>query len=287
VTVERAALDEVAIATKLASFRAAQPGFLDLSFPTIAGVGPNGAIIHYNCLTAEAPATMEPHAPQLMLLDSGGQYESGTTDVTRTFHLGTPSAWQRECYTRVLQGHIGLDSCVFPEGTPGMAIDAFARQALWRAGLDYLHGTGHGVGAALNVHEGPQSISARYGNTCGLRKGMIVSNEPGYYEPGGFGIRIENLLTIQPKGTPHAFNGKDYLGFEPLTHVPIQIKMIEPSLLTPAETSWIDDYHSRVWERVSPHLEPQSEGWLWLQRATRPFHEQAVASEDLTNAVGF
>merc|ERR1719460_2714877 len=167
----------------------------------------------------------------MLLVDSGGQYDIGTTDVTRTMHLGQPTAWQRECFTRVLKGHIGLSSAVFPEGTPGPALDAFARAALWQVGLDYLHGTGHGVGAALNVHEGPMSISTRYGNTVGLAEGMVVSNEPGYYEPGHFGIRIENLLIARTRavagvgGVP--FNDRKFLGFEQLTHVPIQQSLLD------------------------------------------------------------
>jgi len=273
---EGAAPTEVDIATRLAAFRAAQPGFLDLSFPTIAGVGANGAIIHYNPSNAESPARLD--GSQLMLLDSGGQYERGTTDVTRTFHLGEPSAWQRECFTRVLKGHIGLDSLTFPEGTPGMAIDAFARQSLWAAGLDYLHGTGHGVGAALNVHEGPHSISTRYGNVQGLKEGMICSNEPGYYENGAFGIRIENLLVVARRATPNAFNGKAYLGFDQLTHVPIQQSLIEPSLLTPAEVEWLDAYHQRVWERISPRLDEGSEAWEWLHQATSRFQVPAAVA---------
>jgi len=273
---EQTPLTEVEIAAKLASFRAASPAFLDLSFPTIAGVGANGAIIHYNCLetTPEQINTLD--GSQLMLLDSGGQYESGTTDVTRTFHLGEPTSWQRECFTRVLKGNIGLDSVIFPEGTPGMAIDAFARQALWQAGLDYLHGTGHGVGAALNVHEGPHSISPRWGNTCGLKPGMICSNEPGYYENGAFGIRIENLLVVKVQPTPNTFNEKAYLGFEQLTHVPIQASLIEPALLTTAEVEWLDSYHARVWERVSPRLDAASDGARWLREATRPLAEQGL-----------
>lgn len=269
-------LPEVEIATKLASFRAAQPGFIDLSFPTIAGAGSNGAIIHYDCMVADAARVNTLDGSQMMLLDSGGQYATGTTDVTRTFHLGTPTDWQRECFTRVLKGNIGLDTLTFPEGTPGMAIDAFARQALWQAGLDYLHGTGHGVGAALNVHEGPHSISARWGNTCGLEEGMICSNEPGYYEAGAFGIRIENLLVARAAPTPNAFNGKAYLRFDQLTHVPIQASLLEPSLLTSAEVEWLDAYHARVWERVSPRVDADSEGARWLRRVTRPLAEQGV-----------
>lgn len=280
VSVEKTPVSEVQIAERLAEFRGQQPGFLDLSFPTIAGVGPNGAIIHYNPLTAPSPSTLD--GSQLVLLDSGGQYECGTTDVTRTFHLGTPTPWERRCFTLVLKGNIGLDSAVFPEGTPGPALDAFARLPLWSAGLDYLHGTGHGVGAALNVHEGPMSISTRYQNTVGLKEGMVISNEPGYYESGAFGVRIENLLVTGKKevagvrGEP--FNDQTYLGFTQLTHVPIQKSLIEPSLLTPAEIEWLDHYHARVWDRISPLLPEGSEARQWLHQATQPLEaRQPVA----------
>lgn len=269
---KRTPLTEVDIATRLAQFRAQQAGFLDLSFPTIAGVGANGAIIHYNPLQAAKPARFD--GSQLVLLDSGGQYECGTTDVTRTFHLGSPTEWQRQCFTLVLKGNIGLDTAVFPKGTPGPALDAFARLALWKAGLDYLHGTGHGVGAALNVHEGPMSISTRYQNTVGLAEGMVVSNEPGYYEPGAFGIRIENLLIahkIEVAGVGgKPFNDRTYLGFTQLTHVPIQKSLISMPLLTAAEIEWLNSYHSRVWDRVSPLLSKDSQAYQWLYKATRP-----------------
>ena len=258
-------------------FREAQKGFLDLSFPTIAGSGPNGAIIHYDCSKAETPGVID--GTKMLLIDSGGQYEDGTTDVTRTLHLGTPTAFERECFTRVLWRGTLLDSMTFPDGTPGMAIDAFARASLWQAGLDYLHGTGHGVGAALNVHEGPQSISTRYHNTQGLAAGMVVSNEPGYHDiDAGFGIRIENLLVIGPKATAHSFNGREYLGFGALTMVPIQQSLIEPSLLTDVEANWLDSYHARVWDSVSPLMEEGSEGYVWLKEHTRPLDRKGAAA---------
>lgn len=201
--------------------RAKQEGFVEPSFPTIAGEGPNGAVIHYR----PAPESARAIGPQsLLLLDSGGQYDCGTTDVTRTVHFGAPSPWQRQCFTRVLQGHIALDTAVFPENLPGFALDAFARRSLWASGLDYRHGTGHGVGAALNVHEGPQGISPRFGNLTGLQPSMVVSNEPGYYEDGAFGIRIENLQVIVDAKTANRFGGTTFLGFERLTLVPIQEK---------------------------------------------------------------
>jgi Xaa-Pro aminopeptidase len=178
--------------------RTQSPDFTEASFPTIAGVGSNGAIIHYRA-HASSPLhkTLTPSTP--ILIDSGGQYTMGTTDVTRTWQFGEPTPVFSSHFTNVLKGNIGIDSCIFPENTPGVIIDSFARRALWNSGFDYGHGTGHGVGAALNVHEGPASISPRMGNKEPLKAGMVLSNEPGYYEPGNFGIRIENLLIVKEK----------------------------------------------------------------------------------------
>ncbi|XP_047315787.1 aminopeptidase P2 [Impatiens glandulifera] len=262
---KNAVLTEVAVSDKLLDFRSKQDGFIDTSFDTISGSGANGAIIHYK---------PEPHTcsivdpAKLFLLDSGAQYIDGTTDVTRTVHFGEPTAREKECFTRVLQGHIALDEAVFPENTPGFVLDAFARSSLWKIGLDYRHGTGHGVGAALNVHEGPQSISFRFGNMTPLQKGMIVSNEPGYYEDHAFGIRIENLLHVKEANTPNHFGGITYLGFEKLTYVPIQTKLINFNLLTNTEINWLNNYHSDVWEKVSPLLDGSARQWLWNN--TRP-----------------
>lgn len=258
-------LTEVEVADKLLEFRSRQSGFMDTSFDTISGSGANGAIIHYkpepdNCSIVDRN--------KLFLLDSGAQYVDGTTDITRTVHFGEPKAWEKECFTRVLQGHIALDQAVFPENTPGFVLDAFARSYLWKIGLDYRHGTGHGVGAALNVHEGPQSISFRYGNMTPLQKGMIVSNEPGYYEDHTFGIRIENLIVVKEVNTPIRFGGIDYLGFEKITFVPIQAKLIDLSLLSAEEITWLNDYHSQVWEKVSPLLDGSA--LQWLQNNTQP-----------------
>lgn len=258
-------LTEVQVADKLLEFRSMQDGFLDTSFDTISGSGANGAIIHYK---PEPGTCSVVHADKLFLLDSGAQYHDGTTDVTRTVHFGEPSSRQRECFTRVLQGHIALDQAVFPESTPGFVLDAFARSALWKIGLDYRHGTGHGVGAALNVHEGPQSISFRFGNMTPLLKGMVISNEPGYYEDHSFGIRIENLLVVKEVDTPNNYGGLAYLGFEKLTFVPIQTKLIEVSLLSDAEINWVNDYHKQVWEKVSTLLDGSARQWLWNN--TRP-----------------
>ncbi|CAJ2631626.1 unnamed protein product [Trifolium pratense] len=262
---------EVEVSDKLLEFRSKQDGFLDTSFDTISGSGPNGAIIHYKP-EPESCSIVDPN--KLFLLDSGAQYVDGTTDITRTVHFGKPTAREKECFTRVLQGHIALDQAVFPEDTPGFVLDAFARSFLWKVGLDYRHGTGHGVGAALNVHEGPQSISYRYGNFTPLVNGMIVSNEPGYYEDHAFGIRIENLLCVRNAETPNRFGGIQYLGFEKLTYVPIQIKLVDISLLSATEIDWLNDYHSVVWEKVSPLLDGSARQWLWNN--TRPIITKSV-----------
>lgn len=261
-------ISEFDAAMKLREFRAKQQGFLDVSFPTIAGFGSNGAIIHYNPSQDECG---EINNKEVFLLDSGGQYVDGTTDVTRTMHLGgTPTYHEKECFTRVLQGHIAIDTAVYPEDTTGFMLDALARVPLWSIGLDYRHGTGHGVGACLNVHEGPHSISPRISsNYAGLKAGMIVSNEPGYYEDGKFGIRIENLLCVVKKQTAHRFGGKDYLGFERLTYVPIDKSMIAWSLLSPEEVRWVNQYHETVWDTLSPRMEA-GRYKDWLSEKTRP-----------------
>ncbi|KAL6964795.1 Aminopeptidase P2 [Sarracenia purpurea var. burkii] len=253
-------LTEVEVADKLLEYRSKQAGFLDTSFDTISASDANGAIIHYR---PEPDSCSIVDAKTFFLLDSGAQYIDGTTDITRTVHFGEPSARQKECFTRVLQGHIALDQAVFPENTPGFVLDAFARSFLWKIGLDYRHGTGHGVGAALNVHEGPQSISFRFGNMTPLQIGMVVSNEPGYYEDHAFGIRIENLLYVKEINTPNRFGGIGYMGFEKLTFVPIQAKLVDLSLLSVAEVDWLNNYHSQVWEKVSPLLDGSARQWLW------------------------
>jgi Xaa-Pro aminopeptidase len=241
-------LTEVEIEEVVLRFRAQNSSFLQPSFPTIAGVGANGAVIHYHARPGPQLATLG--SSDMLLLDSGGQYIGGTTDVTRTLHTGRPSDRQREIFTCVLKGHIAVDTCVFPEATPGFTLDILARTALWRRGLDFNHGVGHGVGAALNVHEGPHSISKRYGNKQPLLAGMIVSNEPGYYERGAFGIRIENLLYVQPH-THDSMNesekrGVSFLSFGRLTKIPIQKKLIDTTLLSDYELQWINNYHAEV-----------------------------------------
>ncbi|GAB4835827.1 Aminopeptidase P2 [Ancistrocladus abbreviatus] len=258
-------MTEVEVADRLLEFRSKQDGFMDTSFDTISGSGANGAIIHYK---PEPDSCSVVDARKLFLLDSGAQYVDGTTDITRTVHFGEPTAREKECFTRVIQGHIALDQAVFPETTPGFVLDAFARSSLWKIGLDYRHGTGHGVGAALNVHEGPQSISFRFGNMAPLQAGMIVSNEPGYYEDYAFGIRIENLLYVKEINTPNRFGGVAYLGFEKLTFVPIQSKLVDLSLLSAAEVDWLNDYHDQVWQKVSPLVDGLARQWLW--KNTRP-----------------
>jgi Xaa-Pro aminopeptidase len=227
---------ELSAANKLYEFRKKGDHFEDVSFNTISAFGPHGAIIHYKV----TPKTDVPlNRTNLYLLDSGGQYLTGTTDITRTLCLGTPSPEQKEMYTRVLKGHIALAETIFPEGTMGAQLDILARQYLWEAGLDYDHGTGHGVGSYLGVHEGPQSISKR-GSNISLQPGMILSNEPGYYKEGEYGIRIESLVYIIKLTKP-----KGFLGFEPLTLVPLEKKLIDETLLTEKEKKWIEDYHKQ------------------------------------------
>ncbi|KAL6771534.1 hypothetical protein ACKKBG_A26750 [Auxenochlorella protothecoides x Auxenochlorella symbiontica] len=183
-------------------------------------------------------------------------------------HFGTPSEHQRRCFTRVLRGHIALDTAVYPEGTPGCALDALARAPLWQLGLNYRHGTGHGVGAALNVHEGPQSISGRWHITAGLARGMVCSNEPGYYEDGAFGIRIENLFVVTEAQTPFRFGGQEYLTAQPLTVVPIQKKMMVREEMTADEIAWVDAYHAKVLAALTPRLSGRE--LEWLKEATLP-----------------
>lgn len=254
-----------------------EEGFVDVSFPTIAGVGSNGAIIHYSAKPdSDLLKVFSKQTP--ILIDSGAQYQYGTTDVTRSWHFGGELVPHRykEMYTRVLKGNIALDSCIFPENTPGMAIDALARMALWQIGEDYGHGTGHGVGAALNVHEGPMSISPRWGNTNGLKVGHIVSNEPGYYQVGEFGIRIENLLEVTPVGEEEPNAGspktgkKTFVTFKKLTMIPIQKDLILVDLMTNTEMDWLDDYHQTVWENVGPLLEDGTLAKEWLMEACSP-----------------
>ncbi|GKY91237.1 hypothetical protein MPSEU_000096300 [Mayamaea pseudoterrestris] len=267
-TVQTRTVSEVEVDVVLTGERAKQPGFVEVSFPTIAGVGQNGAIIHYRAAENEIMRYLDKDNP--ILIDSGGQYLYGTTDVTRTWHFGKPEPEFADAYTRVLKGHIGMDEMVFPENTPGFVLDVYARRWLWDCGLDYGHGTGHGVGAALNVHEGPMSISPRWANKEGLKSGMVVSNEPGYYKDGAFGVRIENLLAIEYvdelKGEATK-NDKKFLKFEKLTMIPIQKNLINLDIMTTRELDWLDEYHRAVFENVSPLLEQGSRAMEWLTKS--------------------
>lgn len=258
--------DELGVAKQLSRFRQADPLIRDLSFSTIAGSGPNGAIVHYRA-TPESNRRLAPG--EIFLLDSGAQYVDGTTDITRTVWVegaGDPTAEMRDRFTRVLQGHIALARVRFPQGTSGQQLDVLARHPLWQVGLDYDHGTGHGVGAFLSVHEGPQRI-AKAGSPVALKPGMIVSNEPGYYKTGAYGIRIENLQAVtdieQPAGAE-----RHLLGFETLTFVPIDRRLIDITLLSSDERRWVDDYHRAVRAKVGPLLD--GDDLAWLDQATAP-----------------
>ncbi len=256
-------LDELTCADRLHAFRLEDPTLRDLSFDTISGAAGNGAIVHYR-VTEETNRTLEQGT--LYLVDSGGQYPDGTTDVTRTVAIGTPTAEMRDRFTRVLKGHINLGTARFCQGTTGAQLDALARLPLWQAGIDYDHGTGHGVGSYLGVHEGPQRISKAH-NTIALQPGMIVSNEPGYYKTGEYGIRIENLVVVQRESVDGG--ERDMLCFETLTLAPIDRRLIEPSLLTDAELDWVNAYHARVLETITPLLADE-ETKEWLARAAAP-----------------
>ena len=237
-----------------------EAGFVDLSFPTIAGAGSNGAIVHYG--TPSDEKMLEPH--EMLLVDSGIQCEGGTTDCTRTMSLGEPTSKQKELYTSVLQAHIRLAKQVFPEGTHGAALDSITRSGLWNQGLDYGHGTGHGVGAFLNVHEGPQRISP-VSHDVALKLGMIISNEPGYYETGWGGIRLENLCRVKSleSGLRHHPGGKAWLGLETLMFVPFDQKLIIRDKLSSDELNWLDDYHEKTYQKLQKMLnEPKYLNWL-------------------------
>ena len=250
-------IDELAAAARLAALRAENEHFRGLSFDAITGAGPNGAIVHYMS-TAATSRRLEPGT--LFLVDSGGQYLDGTTDVTRTVAIGTPDAEHRDRFTRVLKGHITLATCRFPEGTSGSQLDALARVHLWRAGLDYDHGTGHGVGSYLSVHEGPQRIS-KIPNRVALKPGMIVSNEPGYYKTEAYGIRIENLVAVTELREPED-GEKKFLAFETLTKAPIDLDLIEPALLTDEEIDWLNAYHADVRDTLTPLVDAETAAWL-------------------------
>jgi Xaa-Pro aminopeptidase len=254
-------LTEIDTVEALETFRRETGALKDVSFPTIAGAGPNGAIVHYRVTRKSNRRILR---GDLLLIDSGAQYEDGTTDVTRTIAVGEPTAEMRDRFTRVLRGHIAIAHAIFPDGTTGAQLDSFARQFLWQAGLDFEHGTGHGVGSYLSVHEGPARISKL--GTTPLKRGMILSNEPGYYKTDAYGIRIENLelvVAADIAGAERPMNG-----FEALTLAPIDRRLIEAGMLSAAEREWLDVYHARVAREVRTQLDDATRAWL--DQATAP-----------------
>ena len=253
-------LTEIDAVEALETFRRETSALKDVSFPTIAGTGPNGAIVHYR-VTRKSNRRIVPG--DLLLVDSGAQYEDGTTDVTRTIAIGTPTDEMRDRFTRVLRGHIAIARAVFPDGTTGAQLDTLARQFLWQAGVDFEHGTGHGVGSYLSVHEGPARISKL--GTTPLKRGMILSNEPGYYKANSFGIRIENLELVTAVDIPGA--EKPMNAFETLTLAPIDRRLIDRRI-SKKEVMWLNDYHARVRREVRPHLDEATK--VWLDAATEP-----------------
>ncbi|XUU61576.1 aminopeptidase P family protein [Erythrobacter sp. HA6-11] len=256
-------VDELAAAAKLKAFREEHGDLRDLSFDTISAAGPHAALPHYR-VDEDSNIPIPPSS--IYLVDSGGQYADGTTDITRTVWIGPgePSAEMKDRNTRVLKGHIAIAQAIFPRGTAGSQLDSFARQFLWQAGVDFAHGTGHGVGSFLAVHEGPQRISKAAGGQAGtdqeLTAGMILSNEPGYYKQDHFGIRIENLVLIEPRAIDGAED--DYFGFETLTFVPLDRRLINKALLTADEIAWVDSYHVQVRELLAPQLSGDDLAWL-------------------------
>jgi len=254
-------VDELTASDKLESFRREAPELRDLSFDSISGSGPNGAIVHYK---SSEKTNRKLQRGELYLIDSGGQYVDGTTDITRTVAIGEPTDEMRDRFTRVLKGHIAVASAVFPKGTRGTQLDSFARRPLWEAGLDYAHGTGHGVGSYLAVHEGPQRISpatsAQAGGDEPLQAGMLISNEPGYYKSGEYGIRIENLVLVVEKRIEGA--EKEMLGFETVTFAPIERRLVVKDMLSAAELDWLNGYHRQVLEKIGPTLSGADREWL-------------------------
>ncbi|KAK3717767.1 hypothetical protein LTR37_005538 [Vermiconidia calcicola] len=264
-----ASLDEVQAADKLEEIRSKRDKFVGLSFDTISSTGPNAAVIHYkpepgNC------STIDPK--KVYLCDSGAQYLDGTTDTTRTLHFGEPTEMEREAYTLVLKGNIELELAVFPKGTSGFALDTLARQFLWASGLEYRHGTGHGVGSYLNVHEGPIGIGTRVQySEVPLSIGNVISDEPGYYEDGNFGIRIENIIMVKEVQTKHKFGDKPYLGFEHVTMTPMCRKLIDTSMLTERERDWLNTYHKEVLEKTGGFFKDDQRTREWLERECAPY----------------
>jgi Xaa-Pro aminopeptidase len=264
-------VDELTASDRLEALRRENPELRDLSFDSISGAGPNGAIVHYR---SSEKTNRKLEQGTLYLIDSGGQYVDGTTDITRTVAIGEPTAEMIDRFTRVLKGHIAIATAVFPKGTRGSQLDSFARRPLWEAGLDYAHGTGHGVGSFLAVHEGPQRISpvgsSQSGGDEPLQAGMIVSNEPGYYKTGEYGIRIENLVLIVPREIDGS--EKEMLGFETLTFAPIDRRLIDPGMLDSEELVWLNCYHAHVLARIGPRLDGSD--LEWLRRACAPIEPE-------------
>ena len=250
---------EIDCVNALEDFRSEASELKDVSFDTISGAAENGAIVHYR-VTHDSNRTIQ--ADDLFLCDSGGQYYDGTTDITRCFIIGEPNQEMKTRYTQVLKGHLAVANAIFPKGTTGAALDPMARQPLWNAGIDYGHGTGHGVGLYLSVHEGPQSISSR--STVKLKEGMLLSNEPGYYKEGAFGIRIENIELVVSKGVPEG-GENEMFGFETLTLVPYERKLIDISLLTLQEIQQIDDYHKKIYEKIAEKCDETLRDYLTMK----------------------
>lgn len=262
-TAPNGGLSEIDVVEKLEGFRRATNALRDISFETIAGTGPNGAVIHYR-VSNESNRQILPG--DLLLVDSGGQYIDGTTDITRTIAIGQPTGEQIACFTRVLQGMIAVSRTRFPKGITGAHLDALARAPLWLAGQDYDHGTGHGVGAYLSVHEGPQRLARSSDEP--FKAGMILSNEPGYYRDGAFGIRIENLIVVEPAPDLPGADDRDMLAFRTLTFVPIDHRLIDPAMLAPGERAWINAYHAEVKAKILDRLSDAAR--VWLEQATAP-----------------
>jgi Xaa-Pro aminopeptidase len=266
-------IDELSAAARLRAFREETGQLVDLSFDTISGAGPNGALMHYRVSEeTNRPLAMD----SLYLVDSGGQYRDGTTDITRTIAIGTPTAEMRRRYTQVLKGHIALAAATFPAGTRGSQLDTLARQYLWADGVDYGHGTGHGVGHFLSVHEGPQRIAKSTGGQAGTEEplvaGMVLSNEPGYYKPGHFGIRIENLVLVVERavaGAEHAM-----LGFETVTFAPLDRRLIATDLLTASEIAWVDAYHADTLAKIGAAM--AGDDAVWVAAACAPLAVSAA-----------
>jgi Xaa-Pro aminopeptidase len=248
-------LTEIDAVEALEAFRIETGALKNISFPSISGAGPNAALPHYR-VTSSSNRPIEQN--QIFLIDSGAQYEDGTTDITRTIIVGEPTAEMKDRFTRVLKGHIAIAQAVFPKGTAGAQLDSFARHPLWEAGLDFDHGTGHGIGSYLSVHEGPQRL-AKTGHTP-LEVGMMLSNEPGFYKPGAYGIRIENLILVEPRKI--AGGDREMMGFETLTFSPIDLRLVDTSIMTASEIAWLNDYHAEVRAKLASHLDSDTRAWL-------------------------